>query len=115
MLSQKECAEGWKVVCKVYKETIDENLPELTLSKIVEELGFDITKEIFATIAELKKDDGRLTSKDRDYLAEVRINPDSCVYGYGNPVIHSGIDDIHTSHIHNLISELMLMEKVMNQ
>lgn len=110
MLEPKKCAENWKEVVKIYNETRETN-PEETMKKIVEALGFDTAKETFATVSAIKKHDGRIYGKNREYMDNISINPESVEWKSGNPMLYSGLDDIHTAHINQLIGELRKMEE----
>lgn len=106
MLSPKECAEAWKTVIRVYDDTISENKPDLTMEKILDELGVEKTKEIFATVAALKKHDGRIYGKNREAMNAIPVNVECVEWTRSNPVIYADLDHIHTSHINNLITQL---------
>lgn len=110
MMEPKQCAEAWKTVCCIYESTINENNPEVTMNKIIETLGFDVTKETFATVSAIKKHDDRIYGSNREYMDSIPVNPDSIKHEYGNPMIYAGLDDIHTSHINNLITKLRLSD-----
>lgn len=111
MMKPKQCAENWKTVCSIYESTISDNKPKVTMSKIVEILGLDVTKETFATVSAIKKHDGRIYGKNREYMNGIPVNPDSVRWEYGNPMIYADLDDIHTAHINNLITELRLLDQ----
>lgn len=111
MLSSKECAGAWKSVVKCYRETIDSNNPELTMETIINLLGFETTEEVFATVSKIKENDGRIYGENRKYMESVPVNVESTAYGYENQVMYSGLDDIHTAHINNLISELRKLKE----
>ena len=106
MLNAKECAEKWKKVIQIYEETFPDNNPSITMKKIIEELGLDDTKEVFATVAAIKKKDGRIYGTNRAFMDGIPVNPDAIKWESGNPMISSRLDDIHTTHIDNLITEL---------
>lgn len=111
MMKPKQCAENWKAVCCIYESTISENKPKATMSKIIETLGIEATKEVFATVSAIKKHDGRIYGRNRDYMNSISVNPDSLNWEFGNPMIYAGLDDIHPAHINNLITELRLLDQ----
>lgn len=39
MMTPKECAQAWKAVCGIYKDTIEKNRPNKTMGEIVRSLG----------------------------------------------------------------------------
>lgn len=106
MMTPKECADAWKVVCEQYDATIPGNKPSTTMSKIIDALGREKTKEVFATVAAIKDQDGRISRYNRQYLKSIEINPESTVWSHENPMSYAELDYIHTAHIDNLISEL---------
>lgn len=110
-MTPKECANAWKEIIRVYKDTIEES-PQFTVNKIIENLGFDKTKEVFATVAAIKKHDGRIYGKNRKYMESIQVNSDAVEWKYGNPMVSAGIDDIHTAHINQLITELRMRDKM---
>ena len=105
-MNRKECAEAWITVCNIYDETRAANRPDNTLDKILEILGADKTLEVFATVSAIKKHDGRIYGKNREFMESVAINPESVKWESGNPMVSAKLDHIHTSHIDNLITEL---------
>lgn len=106
MMTSRECADAWKVVCEQYGATTSENKPSITMNKIIDALGKEKTKEVFATIAAIKAHDGRISRYNRQYLKSIEINPESIVWSHENPMSYAELDYIHTAHIDNLISEL---------
>ncbi len=111
MMTPKECADAWKTVVKIYKETRDET-PTITMQEIIKELGQKHTKEVFATVAAIKKYDGRIYGRNREIMNATEYNYESSAWERGNPMIYAGLDDIHTEHINQLITELIeLTEK----
>lgn len=111
MLTPKECANAWKTVVRCYREGKKENNPRLTTNHIVEKLGMDVTKETFAAIAAIKKHDGRIYGKNREYMDAIPVDPECLVWDHSNPMLAAGLDEIHTTHVDNLITELRRLEK----
>ena len=109
MMESKKCAEAWKTVVAVYKSTRDTD-PETTMQEIVRRLGIKNTKEVFATVAAIKKNDGRIYGENRKYMDSIPVNSESVVWEYGNPMLRVDLDEIHTSHINQLITALRMME-----
>lgn len=105
MMTAKECAEAWKKVVSIYNATREET-PKSTINGIIEVLGEKKTEEVFATVAAIKKHDGRIYGKNREYMNSIPVDPEIVEWRSGNPVIYAGLDDIHTSHINQLITEL---------
>ena len=109
MMTPAECASAWKVVVHIYNDT-RETTPDATMNKIIDSLGIEKTKEVFATVASIKKNDGRIYGKNREYMNSISVNPVSVVWSHENRMIYAGLDDIHTAHINQLITELRKME-----
>lgn len=112
MMTPMECKDTWNEVCRCYKETIGENRPKATLEAILASLGMEKTREVFATVSAIKKHDGRIYGENRKYMESIPVNPDAVVCVHENPMRCAGLDEIHTSHINQLITEL---RKVDNQ
>lgn len=106
MMSAREIAEIWKEIVKIYKNTREEDSPEETMCNIIHKFGAKRTEEVFATVAAIKKHDGRIYGENRDYMDSIPVDPKNVEWRNGNPVIYAGLDDIHTSHINQLITEL---------
>ena len=110
MMNAKEIASAWKEIVRIYNET-RELTPEATLCEIIHKLGVKQTEEVFATIAAIKKHDGRIYGANRDYMNSIPVNLEIVEWRSGNPVIYAGLDDIHTTHINQLITELRKLDK----
>lgn len=109
-MTAKEIASAWKAVVKIYTNT-REQTPKVTMNEIVVKFGKRQTEEVFATIAAIKKHDGRIYGKNREYMNSIPIDMSLTVWGMGNPIMYAGLDDIHTTHINQLITELRQMEE----
>ena len=77
---------------------------------IIHKFGIKKTEEVFATIAAIKKYDGRIYGKNRDYMNSIPVDSQIVEWRSGNPVIYAGLDDIHTAHINQLITELRILD-----
>lgn len=106
MLTPNKCREAWDLILKIYDETISQNNPRNTMDRIIEILGLERTKEVFAVVAAIKKHDGRIYGRNRDFANSIPYNEECTQRIFGNPMIYSGLDHIHTAHINNLITEL---------
>ena len=110
MRTPQELKELWIEVRKIYSETIEQNNARTTADKIVEAIGFDAAKEVFAAVAKIKKHDGRIYGENRKWTETVETSPEALVWDHSNALIHAGLDDIHTTHIDNLITQLRKIE-----
>lgn len=107
MTDLKEVAKVWNGIVETYKETIPENNPKVTVAAIYKKFDKAKVNEAFATIAEIKKYDGRISLRNRKKLSSISVNPDCTVWDRRfNPMIGTDLDYIHTAHIDNLITEL---------
>ena len=111
MMNANEIAETWKEIVKIYNETREIAPPEGTMCDIIHKFGIKKTEEVFATIAAIKKYDGRIYGKNRDYMNSIPVDSQIVEWRSGNPVIYAGLDDIHTAHINQLIAELRILDK----
>lgn len=107
MTDLKEIAKIWDGIVEIYKETIPQNNPKVTVSAIYKKFGKAKANEAFVTIAEIKKHDGRISQRNRKRLSSIQVNPDCTVWDRMiNPMIGTDLDYIHTAHIDNMITEL---------
>ena len=110
-MTPREVAETWTKIVFIYQTTIENNNPKFTMEQIIDKLGLEAVKETFAVISTIKKDDGRIYSSNRKYMGSIVFNPTCIELNSNNPVLHSGIDEIHTAHINQLITELRSYDK----
>lgn len=104
-MNAKEIANAWKEIVKIYNDT-REQTPEATMCNIIHKFGVKQTEEVFATVAAIKKHDGRIYGENREYMNSIPVHPDAVVRSHDNPVFNCNLDYIHTSHINQLITEL---------
>jgi len=110
MMNAKEIANAWKEIVRIYNKTREQS-PTATMCEIIHKFGVKQTEEVFATIAAIKKHDGRIYGANRDYMNSIPIDNEIVEWRSGNPVIYAGLDDIHTTHINQLITELRKLDK----
>lgn len=110
MMNAKEIANTWKEIVRIYNGTRTTS-PETTMNEIVDTFGIAKTKEVFATVAAIKKHDGRIYGNNREYMNSIPVDPEIVEWRRENPIIYAGLDDIHTTHINQLITELRQMER----
>lgn len=102
-----EIAKVWDGIIETYKETIPQNNPKVTVAAIYKKFDKAKVNEAFATVAAIKKYDGRISCANRKKLSSIPVNPDCTVWDWIiNPMIGCNLDYIHTAHIDNLITEL---------
>lgn len=108
-MNKREIANAWKNIVNIYDESRTSS-PRETLQKIISKYGLEQTKEVFATITVIKKHDGRICGKNRKYMDSIIICPENIVICSDNPILYAGLDNIHTAHIDQLISELRKLD-----
>ncbi len=101
-----ECAENWKRVVKIYKDTRDKT-PGDTANQIIDELGLDNALITFSTIAHIKQHDGRIYGDNRKAMDNTPYIEEAVRWESGNPMVYAGLDDIHTAHINQIITYLL--------
>lgn len=109
MMNNEQIANAWKEIVSIHKSEMNET-PETEINKIIRNIGLKNTKEVFATIAAIKKNDGRIYGKNREYINTISINQEATEWKNSNPIIYAGIDDIHSTHINQMIEVLRLLE-----
>lgn len=105
-MTAKECADIWKEIIKIYNETRDKT-PETTVKRIIEKFGKEKTYTVFATVSKIKKHDGRIYGKNRKVMDATPYVPEATDWRFGNPMVSAGLDDIHTTHINQMIGALI--------
>ncbi len=113
MRTPKELKDLWIEVRNIYHASVDANeIPSQTMSTIIDSIGLDATVEMFSAVAQIKKHDGRIYGANREWTNSIEVNPDALKREYGNEFIYAGLDDIHTAHINQIITELRKMKEV---
>lgn len=110
LINEYEIADMWKETVKIFSETKDKG-PKATASKIIEKFGMAGTKEMFAVVAAIKKRDGRIYGENRKYLDNIQFDSKTAEWKSDNPVIRAGLDDIHTTHINQIITEIRQLDE----
>lgn len=106
MTDLKEIAKIWDGIVEIYKETIPQNNPKVTVSAIYKKFGKAKARS-FCNNRRNKKHDGRISQRNRKRLSSIQVNPDCTVWDRMiNPMIGTDLDYIHTAHIDNMITEL---------
>lgn len=111
MMNTNDLASAWEIVIHEYEKTIEQNNPEITVKNIVQILGVNRTKEIFATIAAIKKHDGRISGRNRKIFENISVNPEALIWNWENPLLRVDLDRIHTARIDNMITELRKIDE----
>lgn len=106
-MDARQFVKNWKEIVDIYEKT---QTPKDTVDAIIASLGTEQTKEVFATVAAIKKHDGRIGRANRQYMDSISTNPRFTERSTDNPILYAGLDDIHTAHIDQMITELRALE-----
>ena len=106
MLDIKELNRCWQVcVEEIHADVAGKKSPRQTVKNIIDLLGEDNAKETFATIAQIKKHDGRIYPAEHEWAKNYPVNPEN-VEKYYNV---RGLDAVHPAHIAQLLEEIRTM------
>ena len=110
-MTPKECSIIWREIVLIFQNRKDNETPKEIMENIVQTFGIEKTEEVFATAASIKANDGRIYGENRTYMNSIPVNPDAARWERENYMIHAGLDDIHPTHINQLITELRKLDK----
>ena len=110
MMTPEECATMWKAIVNTFEETRDQG-PAYTVKILLERWELPKVKETFAVVAKIKKHDGRIYGRNREEMNRTQTNPIADTWDRENPMIRAGLDKIHTTHINQMITELLKAER----
>ncbi len=99
-------AEVWAAVNDLYKNRPDGAKPSELIKVVLNRFGELLVVETFAAVAQLKKGDGRIYGKNREWTDSMTVVPEALKWDPRNPLIRAGVDEIHTANINVLITEL---------
>lgn len=105
-MKSDELAAIWKEIVCIFKGRKYNETPNEVMDTIIQTFGMEKTEEVFATVAIIKAGDGRIYGLNRDYMDSIPVNPDAVRWGHGNCMIYAGLDEIHPTHINQLITQL---------
>ena len=105
-MNPEQVAETWKLIVCVFLKT-RETAPANTIREILK-TGADPADlyETFAVVTQIKKHDGRIYGENRKAMEAITVDPECLVWERPNPVMKAGLDDIHPTHINQLITAL---------
>ncbi len=99
-------AEVWAAVNDLYKSRPDGAKPSELINVVINRFGELLVVETFAAVAQLKKGDGRIYGKNREWTDSMTVVPEALKWDPRNPLIRVGVDEIHTANVNVLITEL---------
>ena len=80
--------------------------PQITVDEILKQYSLEDTIYAFAVISAIKKHDGRIYGDNRKFMDSISIDPVYAEMTAENPMKGCGLDEIHTAHIDQMITEL---------
>lgn len=101
----KDYAKNWEAICKAYDETRDK-APGDTAFRILEDMSFDDALETFSAVAAIKKHDGRIYGRNREFISSVPHMAEAEEISHANPLFTGLLDHIHTAYINQIIGEM---------
>lgn len=99
----------WQDIIRIYNNTAVLT-PKDTVDEILRQYSLEDTIYTFAVISAIKKYDGRIYGDNRKFMDSISIDPIYTEMTMENPMKGSGLDDIHTAHINQMITELRKLE-----
>ncbi len=106
MIEAKRIAEVWLGVQTVFNDTRDKT-PNDTINALLEEFTMQELLEAFAAVTKYKKHDGRIWGKQREEMEKIPTDPLLEEHSHSNPLLRTGLDNIHTVHIDQMIRALL--------
>lgn len=95
----------WQNIVRIFNNTMDLT-PQITVDEILKQYSLKDTIYTFAVISAIKKHDGRIYGDNRKFMDSISIDPVYVKWTAENPMKGCGLDDIHTAHINQMITEL---------
>lgn len=102
-----EVVDIWHLLKEVHARTREDG-PAKTLDLLIDEMeaSKELLKIAFAVYAKIREHDGRISRENREYYGKMPVLSDTVKWETLNPVIGMGLDDIHPTHIDQLMREL---------
>lgn len=100
----------WQDIVRIYNNTMDLT-PQITVNEILKQYSLEDTIYAFAVISAIKKHDGRIYGDNRKFMDSISIDPVYVKWTAENPMKGCGLDEIHTAHIDQMITELRKRSK----
>lgn len=110
MMNSKTACKIWKDLVSIYKKDVGNGTPKATVKKLIDKWGLWNTKQIFAIITAIKEHDGRISVENREKLSQIPVDPACTKWDSNNQLVYAGVDEIHTSHINQMISAIFELE-----
>ena len=95
----------WQDIVRIYENTRG-LAPQITVDEILKQYSLEDVIYTFAVISAIKKHDGRIYGDNRKFMDSISIDPVYAKMTAENLMKGCGLDEIHTAHINQLITEL---------
>lgn len=105
-MNVKDYARVWERVNYLYKNRSDGAKPSELIREVRGRYGDQLVTETFAAVAQLKKYDGRIYGKNREWTDSIKVDPEALKWDLKNPLIQVGVDEIHAANLGLLIMVL---------
>ncbi len=104
MRTSKELASYWEqLVC--FKQITES--PSETVDMALKAISYDALAETLAAVAKIKSHDGRIYGTSRDFVNSIEVDPVAVMISHDNALFNAGLDNIHPTHIDQIIKELI--------
>lgn len=114
MLSPSKCSEIWSRVVSLFSERDERGrvrkTPREMSAVLLSEYSLRDIREVLSVVARFKAHDGRIYGREWTYVGAIPVNPDCTIRDRRNPMFNEKLDAVHTTHIHQLISEIMVLD-----
>lgn len=105
-MSAKQIAQTWDEFVEIHKSSTDHN-PVSTMQMILNKFSIENVKTVLATVYRLKyTHDGRIYGLNKDFLYSIPVDSKNTKWESSNPIMRAKLDDIHPSHINQLVTAL---------
>lgn len=95
----------WQDIVRICGNTMDLT-PQITVDEILKQYSLEDTIYTFVIVSAIKKHDGRIYGNNRKFMDSISIDPVYAEMTVENPMKGCGLDEIHTAHINQMITEL---------
>ena len=109
MTTLEEYVDCWTRVYEIYGETVAKDDPELTVREIIEKIGREKTKEIFAVVTAEKKWDRSISAENRAIMNSISTDPQGLGLENIFKALKSNriINAIYSEHINDMLTVLV--------
>lgn len=103
-----EIIHTWKELVRVHNLSREaKKTPADTVCFLLKKVSTRTLQGTLAAYVQLKPHDGRIDAKSRKYLSPYFVDDALIEWSSDNPLIRMGLDDIHPTHVDQIIRALM--------